>query len=333
MENGGATLILLRIIAGFIAWAIVGHAVAQQTQGTSYPIKPIRLVVTFPPGGSADITARTLAAKMSERLGQPVIIDNRPGAGGNIGLDMVAKASPDGYTIGLGAAGALAVNVSLYPKMPFDPVKDFAPVGMVAIIPFVLVANPSIAAANLRDVLAMAKAKPGSLSIGHGGNGTAMHLSAELLKQMSEIDVALVPYRGSGPATTDVIANQIPLAISDIPASIAFITSGRLKALGVTSAKRSVTLPDVPTFAEAGVPGYESIGWFGVVAPAGTPIAVLNRLSAELQSALSDPETNRRILASGAEPMPSSPSEFRKMIESEIQKWAKVIKISGARIE
>jgi tripartite-type tricarboxylate transporter receptor subunit TctC len=196
-----------------------------------------------------------------------------------------------------------------------------------------LVENPSIAAANLRDVLAMAKAKPGSLSIGHGGNGTAMHLSAELLKQMSEIDVALVPYRGSGPATTDVIANQIPLAISDIPASIAFITSGRLKALGVTSAKRSVALPDVPTFAEAGVPGYESIGWFGVVAPAGTPIAVLNRLSAELQSALSDPETNRRILASGAEPMPSSPSEFRKMIESEIQKWAKVIKISGARIE
>jgi tripartite-type tricarboxylate transporter receptor subunit TctC len=270
---------------------------------------------------------------MSKDLGQPVIIDNRPGAGGNIGLDMVAKASPDGYTIGLGAAGALAVNVSLYPKMPFDPVKDFAAVGMVAIIPFVLVANPSIAAANLRDVLTMAKAKPGSLSIGHGGNGTAMHLSAELLKQMSGIDVALVPYRGSGPATTDVIANQIPLAISDIPASIAFITSGRLKALGVTSGKRSVTLPEVPTFAEAGVPGYESIGWFGIVAPARTPPAVLNRLNAELKSALNDPETNRRIIASGAEPMPSSSSEFRSMIESEILKWAKVIKISGARIE
>ena len=326
-------MILPRIVACAIAWAILGHAVAQPTQDASYPTKPIRLVVTFPPGGSADITARTLGAKMSERLGQPIIIDNRPGAGGNIGLDIVAKASPDGYTIGLGAAGALAVNVSLYPKMPFDPVKDFAPVGMVAIIPFVLVANPSIAAANLRDLLTMVKAKPGTLSIGHGGNGTAMHLSAELLKQMSGIDVVLVPYKGSGPATTDVMSNQIPLAISDIPASIAFITSGRLKALGVTSTKRSVTLPDVPSFADAGVPGYESIGWFGMVAPAGTPVPIVNRLNSELQSALNDPETNRRILATGAEPMPNSPSEFQKMIESEIQKWAKVIKISGARIE
>ena len=326
-------MILLRIVAGFVAWAILGHAVAQQPQDTNYPVKPIRLVVTFPPGGSADITARTLGAKMSERLGQPVIIDNRPGAGGNIGLDIVAKASPDGYTIGLGAAGALAVNVSLYPMMPFDPIKDFAPVGMVAIIPFVLVANPSIAAPNLHDLLAMAKAKPGTLSIGHGGNGTAMHLSAELMKQMSGIDVALVPYRGSGPATVDVMSNQIPLAISDIPASLGFIASGKLKALGVTSSKRSATLPDVPSFSDAGIPGYESIGWFGMVAPAGTPIPVLNRLNAELQSALNDPETNRRILATGAEPMPNSPSEFRKMIESEIQKWAKVIKISGARIE
>lgn len=326
-------MILLRIVAGLVAWAIMGHAVAQQAQDTSYPVKPIRLVVTFPPGGSADITARTLGAKMSERLGQPIIIDNRPGAGGNIGLDIVAKASPDGYTVGLGAAGALAVNVSLYPKMPFDPVKDFAPVGMVAIIPFVLVANPSIAVANLRDLLTMAKAKPGALSIGHGGNGTAMHLSAELLKQMAGIDLVLVPYKGSGPATADAMSNQIPLAISDIPASIAFITSGRLKALGVTSTKRSVTLPDVPSFADAGVPGYESIGWFGMVAPAGTPIPVVNRLNAELQSALNDPETNRRILATGAEPMANSPSEFRKMIESEIQKWAKVIKVSGARIE
>ena len=326
-------MIRLRLLACFIAWAILGNAIAQQTQERVYPTKPIRLVVTFPPGGSTDITARALAARMSERLEQPVLIDNRPGAGGNIGLDMVAKASPDGYTIGVGAAGALAVNISLYPKMPFDPLKDFAPVGMVAMIPFVLVAHPSLAAANLSELLAMAKAKPGSLSLGHGGNGTAMHLSAELLKQMAAIDVALVPYKGSGPATTDVMAEQIPLAISDIPASIAFIKSGRLKALGVTSTKRSAALPEVPTFAEAGVPGYESIGWFGVVAPAGTPAAVVNRLNAELQSALNDPEIRRRIVASGAEPMPGSSSEFRGIIESEILKWARVIKVSGARIE
>lgn len=325
-------MIRLRLTAGIVIWAILGHAVAQQTQERIYPIKPIRLIVTFPPGGSTDITARALAARMSERLEQPVLIENRPGAGGNIGLDLVAKASPDGYTIGVGAAGALAVNLSLYPKMPFDPVRDFAPVGMVAMIPFVLVANPSIAAANLSELLALAKAKPGSLSIGHGGNGTAMHLSAELLKQMSGIDVVLVPYKGSGPATTDAVADQIPLAIPDIPASIAFIKSGRLKALGVTSAIRSAALPEVPTFAEAGVPGYESIGWFGVVAPAGTPAAVINRLNAELQSALNDPEIRRRIIASGAEPMPGTPAEFRNMIESEILKWGKVVKISGARI-
>jgi tripartite-type tricarboxylate transporter receptor subunit TctC len=321
------------LAACLIAWSVFGHALAQQLPERTYPTKPIRLVVTFPPGGSTDITARALAVKMSERLEQPIVIDNRPGAGGNIGLDIVAKASPDGYTLGVGAAGALAVNVSLYPKMPFDPLRDFVPVGLVAMIPFVLVASPSIAAASLSEMLALAKAKPGSLSIGHGGNGTAMHLSAELLKQMSGIDVALVPYKGSGPASTDVVAEQIPLAIPDIPASIAFIKSGRLKALGVTSARRSAALPEVPTFAEAGVPGYESIGWFGIVAPAGTPAAVLNRLNTELQAALNDPETRRRIIASGAEPMPGSSSEFRAMIESEIVKWARVIKSSGARIE
>jgi tripartite-type tricarboxylate transporter receptor subunit TctC len=270
---------------------------------------------------------------MSERLEQPVVIDNRPGAGGNIGLDVVAKASPDGYTIGLGAAGALAVNISLYPKMPFDPVRDFAPVGMVAMIPFVLVANPSLGAANLGEMLAMAKADPGSLSMAHGGNGTAMHLSAELLKQMAGIDLALIPYKGSGPAANDAMGGQVPLAIADIPASIAFIKSGRLRALGVTAEKRSVALPEVPTFAEAGVAGYESIGWFGVVAPAGTPAAVISRLNAELQSALNDPETRRRIIASGAEPMPGTAAAFRSMIEAEIVKWAKVIKVSGARFD
>lgn len=327
-------MIALRpLLAGLIACAVLGDAVAQQAPERIYPSKPIRLIVTFPPGGSTDITARALAAKMSERLGEQVLIDNRPGAGGNIGLDIVAKAPPDGYTIGVGAAGALAVNVSLYPKMPFDPVRDFAPIGMVAMIPFVLVAHPSVAAANLGELLAMAKAKPGSLSLAHGGNGTAMHLSAELLKQTAGIDLTLIPYKGSGPAATDVVANQVPLAIPDIPASLAFIKSGRLKALGVTSSKRSAALPEVPTFAEAGVAGYESIGWFGMVAPAGTPAAVINRLNAELQSALNDPETRRRIIASGAEPMSGTPAEFRSMIESEIVKWAKVIKVSGARID
>ena len=323
----------LRFIASLAACAMLGTAAAQQIQERTYPVKPIRLVVTFPPGGSADITARALGAQMSLRLGRPVILDNRPGAGGNIGLDAVAKAPPDGYTIGVGAAGALAANISLYPNMPFDPVRDFAPVGMVAMIPFVLVANSSFPASMLSEVLAIAKAKPGALSIGHGGNGTAMHLSAELLKQMSGIVVALVPYKGTGPATADVVANQLPLAISDIPSSIGFIKSGRLKALGVTSDKRSVTLPDMPTFAEAGLPGYESTGWFGIVAPAGTPSAIIDRLNSELQSALNESETHQRIVASGAEPVTSTPAEFHRLIESEIRKWAKVIKLSGARMD
>ena len=323
----------LRIIAGFAACAIAAGAAAQPVQERTYPIKPIRLIITFPPGGSTDITARALAARMGERLGQPLLIDNRPGAGGNIGLDLVAKAPPDGYTIGVGAAGALAVNLSLYPKMPFDPLKDFAPVGMVAMIPFVLVANPSFPASTLSEALAIAKAKPGALSIGHGGSGTAMHLSAELLRQMSGTEVALIPYKGSGPAAADAVADQLPLAIADIPSSIAFIKSGRLKALGVTSAKRSLALPEVPTFAEAGMAGYESTGWFGIVAPAGTPAAVIERLNAELQSALNDPQTRARIVASGAEPLTGTPAEFRSLIESEIPKWAKVIKVSGARIE
>jgi tripartite-type tricarboxylate transporter receptor subunit TctC len=323
----------LRLVAAIIVWAMFGNAAAEQAQERAYPTKPIRLIVTFPPGGSTDLTARALAARLSERLEQQIVIDNRPGAGGNIGLDIVAKAAPDGYTIGVAAAGALAVNVSLYPKMPFDPVKDFVPVGMVAMIPFVLVAHPSLPAANLGEVLAMARAKPGSLSVGHGGNGTAMHLSVELLKQMTGANLALIPYKGSGPATTDVLAEQTPLAISDIPASIAFIKSGRLKALGVTAGKRSVALPEVPTFAEAGVPGYESIGWFGVVAPAATPAAIVNRLSTELQAALNDPEIRRRIVASGAEPVPGTPGEFKNMIESEIRKWANVVRISGARID
>ncbi len=320
-------------IAALITWALLGTAAAQPTQERTYPVKPIRLIVTFPPGGSADITARVLAARMSERLGQSVIVDNRPGAGGNIGLDLVAKAPPDGYTIGVGAAGALAVNLSLYAKMPFDPQKDLAPVGMVAMIPFVLVANPSFPASKLSDAVAAAKARPGALSIAHGGNGTAMHLSAELLKQMAGIELALVPYKGSGPAAADAVAGQLPLAFADIPASIAFIKSGRLRALGITSAKRSVALPDVPTFAEAGVAGYESTGWFGIVAPAGTPAALIERLNAELQSALNDPEIRQRVVASGAEPAPGTAAEFRSLIESEIPKWAKVIQISGARVE
>jgi tripartite-type tricarboxylate transporter receptor subunit TctC len=320
------------LVAVFSLW--IGGAAAQSpalVQG--YPNRPIRFIVTFPPGGSTDLVARAIAPRLSERLGQQILVDNRPGAGGSIGMDMVAKAAPDGYTIGLGAAGALAVNVSLYSRMPFDPVKDLTPVCMVAMIPFLLVAHPSVPANSLGELLALAKAKPGQLSLGHGGNGTAMHLSGELLRLMAGVDFAQVPYKGSGPAATDVIAGQLPLAVVDVPSALAQVKAGRLKALGVTTAQRIFAAPEIPTFAESGVPGYESTGWFGVVAPAGTPPGIVARLNAEIVSALKDPVIRDRVLAAGAEPAPGTPEEFAALIKSEIPKWARVIKVAGVKAD
>ncbi|RYY77534.1 MAG: tripartite tricarboxylate transporter substrate binding protein [Comamonadaceae bacterium] len=236
-----------------------------------FPRQPIRMVVTFPPGGSTDAVVRMLLPRLNEKLGQPVVVDNRPGAGGNIGLSLVAKAPADGYTLGVGAAGALSANSSLYAQMPFDVAKDFQPVTLLAGIPFVLVGHPSLPARTLKDLVAAAKAQPGQLSIAHGGNGTAMHLSAALFAQMADVKLVEVPYKGSGPAAMDVMAGNAPLGVVDLPSALQQIKAGKLRAYAVTSAGRLPQLPDVPTVAEAGLPGYESTGWFGVVAPAGTP--------------------------------------------------------------
>jgi tripartite-type tricarboxylate transporter receptor subunit TctC len=299
----------------------------------AYPVKPIRFVVTFPPGGSTDLVARALAPRLSERLGQQVIIDNRPGAGGNIGMEIVAKSAPDGHTIGLGAAGALAVNVSLYQNMPFNTEKDLTPVSMVAMIPFFIIAGPALPASSLKDLIELSKAKPGSFALAHGGNGTAMHLTGELFKMMAGIDLVSVPYKGSGPAAADVLGGQVPLAIVDVPSSIANVRAGKLKALAVSSARRISAAPDVPTVAEAGVPGYESIGWFGVVAPAGTPGDIVNRLNAEIVSALALPAIRERVLSFGAEPLTGSPQEFATMIRDETRKWAQVVKAANVRVQ
>jgi tripartite-type tricarboxylate transporter receptor subunit TctC len=304
-----------------------------QTTSADYPNKPIRMVVTFPPGGSSDNVVRLLVPRLNEKLGAQVVVDNRPGAGGNIGLTVVAKAAPDGYTLGVGAAGGLTANLSLYPQMPFDPVKDFKPVSMLAGIPFVLIAHPSLPAKTLRDLITQAKKAPGKFSIGHGGNGTAMHLSSQLFKQMAGVHLVDIAYRGSGPAAVDTIAGQIPLAIVDLTAALQQIKAGKLIALAVTSAQRLPMLPDVPTMAEAGVPGYESTGWFGVVAPAGTSNAIVNRLNAELVAALNDPDIRNTMRGMGVEPAPSKVEEFEQYIKAEIQKWAKVIKLSGTKLE
>lgn len=321
------------VLASFLLVALGAVPAAAQTAPPDYPNKPIRVVVTFPPGGSTDAVIRMLTPRLNDKLGQAVIVDNRPGAGGNVGLSLVAKSPADGYTLGLGAAGGLSANVSLYAQMPFDPAKDFKPVGMVAAIPFVLIGHPSTAARNLSELIAQARREPGKLSIGHGGNGTAMHLSTALLGQMADARFVEVPYRGSGPAALDTLGGQIPLAIVDLPSALQQIKAGKLIAYAVTSPQRLPMLPEVPTMAEAGLPGYDSTGWFGLVAPAGTPDAIVSRLNTELNAALSDPQIQVAMRNLGVEPSPGTPSAFGAYIASETTKWAKVIQAARIKLD
>ena len=322
-----------RALAALLAAGCAAGLASAQPAPADFPKQPIRIVVTFPPGGSTDAVVRMLVPRLNEKLGQPVVVDNRPGAGGNIGLTIVAKAPADGYTLGVGAAGALAANASLYEKMPFDSLKDFKPVSMLAAIPFVLVGHPSLQAKTQQELVALARAQPGKLSVGHGGNGTAMHLSTALFAQMAEIRIVEVPYKGSGPAALDVLAGNVPLAVVDLPSALQQIKAGKLHAYAVTSPQRLPQLPDVPTVAEAGLPGYDSTGWFGLVAPAGTPAAIINRLNAEITAALNDPAIQASMRNLGVEPAPSRPEAFEAYIRSESQKWAQVIRQANIRIE
>jgi tripartite-type tricarboxylate transporter receptor subunit TctC len=307
--------------------------VAASAQTTDFPRQPVRMVVTFPPGGSADAVVRMIVPRLTEKLGQQVIVDNRPGAGGNVGLSLVAKAPADGYTLGVGAAGALSANSSLYAQMPFDPLKDFKAVSGLAAIPFVVVGSPTLPAHTLKELIALAKAQPDKLSIAHGGNGTAMHLSAALLAQMADVKMVEVPYKGSGPAALAVLSGNVPLAVVDLPAALQQIRAGKLVAYAVTSPQRLPQLPDVPTASEAGLTGYESIGWFGVVAPAGTPPAVVHRLNAEITGALNDETIRTNMRNLGVEPMPTTPEAFEAYIRSETTKWAKVIHQANIKLD
>jgi tripartite-type tricarboxylate transporter receptor subunit TctC len=320
----------IRIVA-VAALLVVGIAAAAQP--VVWPTKPIRVIVTFPPGGSSDAAVRIVAPKLGERLGQQVIVENRPGAGGNIGLAALAKSEADGYTLAVGAAGGLAANASLYPKMPFDAQRDFVPISLLAHIPFVLVANPASPIHSVADLLAEAHAQPGKLSVGHGGNGTAMHLSVQLLKLMAGIDMTEVAYRGSGPVALDVMSGQVPLGMLDLPSVLAQIKAGKVRALAVTGQTRLADLLDVPTLAEAGVKGYESTGWFGVVAPAGTPPAVVARLQTDLHAVLTDPAVMAQARAIGVELTPMTSAEFGRFIASETAKWADVIRRSGTKLD
>ena len=313
---------------------VLSLALSAIEAANAYPDQPIKIIVTFPPGGSADIVIRALQPALSETLRQPVVIENRAGAGGNIGIGAVAQAAPDGYTLGVAAAGVLTVNPHLNrAAMPFDPVKDLAPVTLLAEIPFVLVSSQQSAIASVADLIAKAKAQPQGLSIGHGGNGTAMHLTSALFAQKAGVALQLIAYRGTAPATTDVLAGHVPLAVLDIPASRQLIGDGKLKALGVSAAKRVVFLPDVPTLAEQGLSGFDSVGWFGIVAPADTSPEIISTLNAAFVKALSDPAAIEKIRVLGAEPAPTSAEAFAKFIQSESAKWGKLIAETGIKSE
>ena len=322
-----------RALIGAVVAALSLLSFAIET-ANAYPDQPIKIIVTFPPGGSADIVIRALQPALAEDLRQPIIIENRAGAGGNIGIGVVAQAAPDGYTLGVAAAGVLTVNPHLNrAAMSFDPLKDLVPVTLLAEIPFVLVASQKSEISSVADLIAKAKAQPQNLSIGHGGNGTAMHLTSALFTQKADIGIQLIAYRGTAPATVDVLAGHVPLAVLDIPASQQLIRDGKLKALGVSSAKRVPFLPDVPPLAEQGLSGFESVGWFGIVAPAGTPPDVISKLNAAFVKALSDPAAIEKIRLLGAEPAPTSPDAFAKFIQSESAKWGKLIAEAGIKGE
>jgi tripartite-type tricarboxylate transporter receptor subunit TctC len=300
-----------------------------------YPARPLKLVVPFPPGGSTDILARALAQKLAEGLAQPLVIDNRPGAGGSIGAEAAAKAAPDGYTIMMGHLGTLAVNVAIYKQLPYDPVKSFAPVCLMAIVPSVLVVNPSLPVTSVAELIAYAKKNPGKLTYGSAGTGSTSHLTTEYFKLATGIDALHVPYKGVGPMLTDLISGQISMGLNGAPAVMGHVGSGRLRALAVSSLVRLPSLPNIPTLAESGadtgLKGFEANGWYGIVAPAGTPSEIVLRLNAEIRRALATPELRGRLDAEGAIPAPDSPQEFGVFIASEIARWGAVLK--RARIE
>jgi tripartite-type tricarboxylate transporter receptor subunit TctC len=299
----------------------------------SYPTKSIRMIVPFAAGGPTDVIARMVGQKVTESLGQAVVIDNRGGSGGNIGADMVAKAAPDGYTLLMGIVSTQAINPSLYSKMPYDAVKDFAPVTLTGAATIVLATHPGVQARTLKEVIALAKAKPGQLNFASPGTGTPHHLAGELFKTIAGVDIVHIPYKGAAPAVTDLLGGQVSLAIVSLPAALPHIKGGKLVALGITAAQRSAVAPDVPTIAESGLAGFELENWYGLLAPAGTPRDIVNKLNSEIVKALQLPDVRERLNSQGFEVRTNTPDQFAAYIRSEVVKWAKIVKASGAKVD
>jgi tripartite-type tricarboxylate transporter receptor subunit TctC len=315
------------------ALAIAALVAATFVSAQQYPTKPIKMIVPFPPAGSTDISARAVAGKLGERLGQPVVIENKPGAGGNIGTDVAAKSAPDGYTIVVGTVGTHAINPGLYSKMPYDHLKDFVPVILLSTTPNVLVMPTSFPARSVQDVIAMAKAKPGELTFASSGSGTSIHLSGELFNSMAGTKMQHIPYKGSAPMLIDLMSGQVNMAFDNLSASMVHIKAGKIKALATTGAQRSPALPDLPTIAEAGLAGYDSTSWNAIYVPAGTPREIVEKLNREVNAILQSPETRKFFAEQGAEAGGGTPEQLGAFTRAETAKWAKVVKDSGAKVD
>jgi tripartite-type tricarboxylate transporter receptor subunit TctC len=327
--------LMQRLIAAllFILLPLCGAAAQPATAGV-YPAKPIRFVVPYPPGGPLDIMARGIGARLTENWGQPVVVDNRPGAGGNIGADFVAKSAPDGYTLLMGAVATHAINPSLYAKMPYDPVKDFAPVALVAVVPNVLVVHPSLAVRSVKELIELARAKPGYLNFASGSTGSTGHLAGELFKTLAGIDMVHIPYKGAAPAMQDLLAGQVQMMFDNLANSLPQVRAGKLRALAVTTTQRSPAVPELPTVSESGLPGFDLSTWFGVMVPVGTPADILAQLNYGVVRALGSRELADRLAAMGAEPpADNTPERFAAFIRRESAKYARVVRDSGARVE
>lgn len=312
--------------------ALLLLTLAGLSHAQTWPTRPIRLVVPFAAGGTTSILGRAMADKLAPLLGQPVVVDNRPGAGGNVGMDAVAKSEPDGYTLLMGPIG-LAINPALYNKMSFDPIRDLAPIGLYAGVPNLLVVHPSVPAQSLKELIALFKANPGKYNYASNGNGTSSHLAAEMLKSSAGVDIVHIPYKGGAPAMADLLAGQVTMLFDQMPAVLPQVKGGKVRALGVSSAQRSAAAPEVPSLAEAGLPGFDMTVWFGLLAPARTPPAVLQRVNAEMGKVLQDPEFRTFLAGLGVSPLGGSPDAFASFIQAETQRWAQVVKASGARID
>jgi tripartite-type tricarboxylate transporter receptor subunit TctC len=316
--------------AALSAFAVSAVPVAAAAE---WPMRPVRLIVPFTPGGSTDILGREIAQKLQQALGQPFVVENKPGAGGSIGAAAVATAAPDGYTLLMGHIGTLAINPSLYPKLPYDPLTSFSPVALVARVPNVLVVNPAVPAKTVQELVALAKARPGALRYASGGNGSAAHIAMEYFKLRTQTDIGHVPYKGTSPAVTDVMGGQVEVIMTGVPAVLQQVKAGKLRALGVSSRTPVSSMPDVPTIAASGVPDFEAVQWYGIVVPARTPAAVITLLNAEINRALATPALKARLDAEGAEAAPGTPADFGALIVSEIARWKPVIEQSRMQPE